>query len=145
MGFSFHHESGLESFPVCYVTLFPAEPSTVASLGGVIHVSPIRQLRQGSCDLSEAEVGGSRAQNPLLGPRLRQNLPCLSLLYVSSVRRCLINTYCVPGDGVDVRLALLWQRCSGRGLQGQGGFHCQLCHASAESPGRQLSQPQFPH
>lgn len=73
---------------------------------------------------------------------LRQNLPCPSLLYVSSVRRCLINTYCVPGDGVDVRLALLWQHCSGGGLQGQGGLHCQLCHASAESPGRQLSQPQ---
>lgn len=74
MGFSFHHEGGLESFLICYVTLFPAEPSTVVSLGGVIHVSPIRQLRQGSCDLSEAEVGGSRAQNPLLGLRFASEL-----------------------------------------------------------------------
>ena len=64
------------------VTLFPAEPYTVASLGHVIHirVSPIKQLRHRGCDMSEHKVGGNRAQNPLLGLPLCQNMPRLSCM-----------------------------------------------------------------
>ena len=128
MEFSFPCESRFESLPACYIMLFPAETHSVTSPGGVIYVSPIRQLRPRSCDLSGAEVGGSQAENPLLLVHLHQNLPRLSC--TSSAGRRLI-TYWVSGDGGHVRLEVLQQRLEvvvrGGGLRDQRGSHCQFC------------------
>lgn len=76
--------------------LSSAEPYIVAILSDNVYVSPVRKLRHRSFNLSKNKVARELSSESAAGGEFASEL-APSLLHMSSVKRCLISTDCVPG------------------------------------------------